>query len=127
MIVAGDLVLPGDVLHDHDGATVLDVQRLGAVCTARVRYVSGQTGVAYFGAQAQMSVSRPAGALLVTCRPCSVCGESARLAVDAAAYGRWLAGAYVQDAFPAMPVDDRELLVSGTHPDCWDSLFADLD
>lgn len=61
----------------------------------------------------------------VECARCPVCGEAETVFVADAAYDRWVSGALVQDAFPELAVDVRELLVSGTHPACWDSLFAD--
>ena len=33
----------------------------------------------------------------------------------------------IQHAFPEMPMETRELLISGTHPECWDSLYKDED
>jgi hypothetical protein len=33
------------------------------------------------------------------------------------------AGAYVQDAFPYLSAPEREQLISGTHPKCWDEMF----
>lgn len=59
----------------------------------------------------------------ITCRPCTVCGQRATVTVATHDHDRWVAGALVQDAFPEMPPDDRELLVSGTHPECWERLF----
>ena len=32
-------------------------------------------------------------------------------------------GAFVQDAFPNLNIDEREQIISGTHPQCWDELF----
>lgn len=61
----------------------------------------------------------------ITTRPCMVCGQASEVSVPVDGYSRWQAGAYVQDAFPAMNADEREMLISGTHPVCWDLLFAD--
>lgn len=33
----------------------------------------------------------------------------------------------VQDIFPNVPKDIREVLISGTHPECWDEMMAGLD
>ena len=57
--------------------------------------------------------------------PCRVCGGSSTMTVSASGYEAWRKGAYVQDAFPEMLADEREMLISGTHPSCWDSLWAD--
>jgi hypothetical protein len=39
------------------------------------------------------------------------------------AYQRWLAGAYIQDVFPDLSLDDRERFISGYCTPCWDQLF----
>lgn len=31
----------------------------------------------------------------------------------------------IQRALPDWSADDRELLITGTHPKCWDDLFGD--
>ena len=70
-----------------------------------------------------------AGTMTITfieleCPPCIRCHKSARLVVrkdDAKAY---IAGAFAQDAFPNMSAVEREQLISGTHPECWDEMFA---
>jgi len=37
----------------------------------------------------------------------------------------WWNGKYVSDAFPDMPVEQRELLITGIHPECWKELGLD--
>ena len=32
---------------------------------------------------------------------------------------------FIQDALPEWSVDKRELLITGTHPACWDAIFED--
>lgn len=56
-------------------------------------------------------------------RPCMMCGETSVLILDAAARDRWIAGELVQRAFPEFSSDRRELLISGTHPACWDAMM----
>ena len=60
----------------------------------------------------------------ILCPKCTVCGNRTLLEVNAADYERYNAGAYIQDAFPYLSADQRELLISGTHPECWDGLFG---
>jgi hypothetical protein len=55
--------------------------------------------------------------------PCPVCGLPTFMEVDAAAFFRWQSGELIQKAFPLLTSDLRELLKSGTHPDCWKVLF----
>lgn len=33
----------------------------------------------------------------------------------------------VQDAFPDTPIEQRDMLILGTHPDCWKKMRAFLD
>jgi hypothetical protein len=64
----------------------------------------------------------------VVTNPCVVCKESSLVPVVEADYLRWqVEGMLVQQAFPEMPVDQRELLVTGTHPKCWDAMWAEGD
>lgn len=34
---------------------------------------------------------------------------------------------HIQDALPEWSADKRELLITGTHPECWDAIFEDVD
>ena len=63
--------------------------------------------------------------MLVTIRtkPCMQCGNSSELTVPAEGLAEWTAGAFVQHAFPTLSADEREMLISGTHPTCWDQMF----
>jgi hypothetical protein len=38
----------------------------------------------------------------------------------------WDNGALVQDAFPFLSADEREFLMTGTPPEVWDELFAEM-
>jgi len=61
--------------------------------------------------------------ILVKSRPCTVCGEYEVWSLDRQAVTRWQEGENIQRAFPDMNAGDREILISGTHPACWDKLF----
>jgi len=65
--------------------------------------------------------------MIVRCKQCCVCGKSADIEVDNRGYIKWSNGMLVQDAFPEMPSGIRELLISGTHPECWEELFSEDD
>lgn len=58
---------------------------------------------------------------------CPVCRQADELVLPADGYLRWLDGELVQDALPALAAADREMLVTGTHPACWDEMFAPVD
>lgn len=61
----------------------------------------------------------------ITTKPCIMCGNTSVVEVDAAQYNKYLDGGYVQDIFPNWAADQRELLITGTHGDCWDIMFGD--
>lgn len=58
---------------------------------------------------------------------CVVCERRSEIQVPAEAWAAYKAGAYLQDAFPMLTADEREMLLNGGHPDCLDSLRSDDD
>lgn len=56
---------------------------------------------------------------------CQVCGETSSVEVRRVDHHRWKAGDLIQQAFPEMPADQRELLQTGIHPTCWNTLFGE--
>ena len=56
---------------------------------------------------------------------CPFCGESEILTLPLEGFLDWRNGTPVQEAFPDLSVDDRERLISGICPDCWDEMFKD--
>lgn len=57
---------------------------------------------------------------------CTVCGSTSLMYVDEIAYERWQnREILIQQAFPDMSLGERELLKTGFHPKCWDSLFIE--
>jgi hypothetical protein len=63
------------------------------------------------------------GQVTVETLPCVVCGKTSILEVDADALRMWQAGASIQVAMPHVPAPQREMLINGTHPACFDVLF----
>ena len=57
-------------------------------------------------------------------RQCIHCGASTIVLLDVAKVDRWRAGEYVQSVWPEMSASARELLMTGTHPACWDAMFG---
>jgi hypothetical protein len=55
---------------------------------------------------------------------CVVTGRQFAVTVAHGALKRYLAGALAQDAFPELPKEDREFIVSGTSPEGWFELFG---
>ena len=57
---------------------------------------------------------------------CPYCDTSWTLKVSKDAFNKFkYEGVHVQDAFPDMSPDERELLVSGICNTCWDKIFTD--
>lgn len=61
----------------------------------------------------------------VRTKRCFSCATTSVVVLDRAAFEAWQSGTFVQVAFPHLSAEDRELLISGTHPACWDAMFAD--
>lgn len=66
------------------------------------------------------------GRVTVSTPKCMVCDNRTVLEVDQKGWDRYNGGAFIQDAFPELSADDRELLLTGIHPECWDT-FAPKD
>ena len=59
---------------------------------------------------------------------CPICGISTDVMVDFEMYKAFCnKEIIVQDAFPAMSKEEREVLMTGTHPDCWNIMWAGID
>lgn len=56
---------------------------------------------------------------------CPFCGHANEIEVNEIDYLDWSDGELlVQDAFPYLSADEREMLISGICPKCWDSMFG---
>ena len=62
-----------------------------------------------------------------TTEPCLYCGKSSVLNLPIGGFYTWKAGSFVSDAFPDMGPNEREMLISGTHPECWDLMFPEIE
>ncbi len=60
---------------------------------------------------------------------CHHCGQMGKVTMSASEYfagkQRVENGELIQYAFPTLSADIREQIISGTHPECWDAMFAD--
>jgi hypothetical protein len=65
--------------------------------------------------------------VLVQTRTCLVCGKNGVVEMPAEAYHEWTKGAFIQTAWPEGTPGQREHLISGTHPDCWDKMWGDAE
>ncbi len=55
---------------------------------------------------------------------CIVCEKSSTVELEKAKFERWVAGEHVQNVWPKKTPDERERLITGIHPDCWNEIFA---
>jgi hypothetical protein len=56
---------------------------------------------------------------------CFHCGKTGTVTVSAEAYASWREGlGPIQQFMGEMPMELREQLISGTHPECWMELFG---
>lgn len=57
---------------------------------------------------------------------CPICHHANEVMVNEEDYFAWaFDGELVQSAFPYLSADEREMLVSGICPTCWDKMFPD--
>jgi len=59
--------------------------------------------------------------------PCMVCQRSEHVHIQKDQFDRWQNGEMIQNVFPELTEDERELLISGTHSECWDSMFEESE
>ena len=55
--------------------------------------------------------------------PCRCCKEMTSLEVNFTGFEAWQNGGLIQNALPELNANQRELLISGTCPTCWDMVF----
>lgn len=58
---------------------------------------------------------------------CPFCGHANEIAVNEMDYWDWKDGELAQNAFPYLSADEREMLISGICPSCWDRMFGGED
>lgn len=56
--------------------------------------------------------------------PCVFCHNDHIVSVKKEDYWAWQNGKHAQDAFPYLSVNDREMLISGICPTCWNKMFG---
>jgi hypothetical protein len=55
---------------------------------------------------------------------CPFCGKAHEIEVNEIDYLDWKDGMLAQEAFPYLSADEREMLISGICPDCWNGMFG---
>ena len=56
---------------------------------------------------------------------CPICESKAYMILPYEAVQAFANGALIQEAFPFMPAQQRERLITGFCPPCWENLFSD--
>jgi hypothetical protein len=56
-----------------------------------------------------------------------VCEKSSLVEVEPEKFKRFQKDEHVQNVWPEKDADWRELLITGTHPECWDRMMEDMD
>jgi hypothetical protein len=54
---------------------------------------------------------------------CPRCRNSSSVVVDSKGYEAWCGGEFIQRALPTLSADDREKLMTGYCPKCWDMMM----
>lgn len=57
---------------------------------------------------------------------CPICEEDHIVTVPLDGYNNWLCGEKIQNAMPNVPAEDREMLISGICPSCWQKTFGPI-
>ena len=61
-------------------------------------------------------------------KTCMVCVSDTLIKLSDEAYHLYfIEDNYVQDVWPNLEPDLREIVISGTHPECWNSVFGNED
>jgi hypothetical protein len=56
------------------------------------------------------------------------CNEDTDFILDETEYQRLIINnEYIQDVFPLLGKEEREMMISGTHPKCWIEMFGSED
>jgi hypothetical protein len=66
-----------------------------------------------------------ANTIEVETSPCFGCGLTTWFSMTQEQYNAWKQGVHVQTIFPDWSPEDREMLISGTCPDCWEEIWAE--
>ena len=54
---------------------------------------------------------------------CIHCGEANQITLDAIALANWRNRELIQNVFPNLNYQQRELIQTGIHPECWNDMF----
>lgn len=63
------------------------------------------------------------GSTTILLVPCFACGETSEMRVRTKDFENYARGMLVQDAFPTMSIENREIIVSGMCKECQEKYF----
>lgn len=63
--------------------------------------------------------------VIVATPRCVMCGKYGSVSMDRIEYERWKGGELLQYAAKSLSADEREQVLTGTHPLCWYQLIGD--
>lgn len=58
---------------------------------------------------------------------CYHCNDQNLILINIDHLESWKNGMFIQNAFPYLSVDQRELIKTGIHPECWNNMFKGDD
>lgn len=58
---------------------------------------------------------------------CFHCNQENLIVLDFESLESWKAGDFIQQAFSYLNADQRELIQTGTHSECWNNMFESDD
>lgn len=58
---------------------------------------------------------------------CYHCGIKNQILLYTEDLDKYRDGAFIQDAFPYLNADDREIIQTGIHSECWNAMFSKED
>jgi transposase len=65
---------------------------------------------------------------VVIIQQCIHCGGETEWPITYEQWNDWqVKHKFIQEVFPEMSVDDRETMMNGTHPSCFNEIFKDMD
>lgn len=64
-------------------------------------------------------------AQVVTTPACIACGRHSEIELTDTEVAAMKSGALIQNAMPERSADERELMITGTHGECWDNMFGE--
>ena len=63
--------------------------------------------------------------ITVNTKQCMFCGKTGTVEVPEDGFQKWRDGVLIQDAMPDVSKEVREVLITGTHPECWKKYMTD--